>query len=80
MTATAKQGRPASERARSTTFGRHLIDSDIAFNRAAEELDVHKVYVSQLAAGDKFPSAQMMWAIEEWSEGAVTMQSWFEEE
>ena len=85
MEAQERRGRAVSEAALTTAFGRHLADLEVengkgAFKRAAAALSTSKVYVSQIARGEKTPSAKLMWAIEQWSGGAVTMQSWFQEE
>lgn len=70
------RGRPPKQEGR-TVFGQYLVRNELNFEEVAAKLGVSRVYVSMMASGLKYPSADLMFEIEEWSKGEVTMQSWF---
>lgn len=73
-----RRGRPHATGGH-TVFGAFLKNNEILHEEAAKDLEITRVYVSSLARGLKYPSAELMWAIEQWTDGSVTMQSWFQE-
>ena len=73
-----RPGRPHSTDGHTTTFGEYLIQRGVTHAAAAKDLGVSRVFVSLLARGQSFPSADFMYLIEGWSKGAVKMQDWYE--
>ena len=71
-----RRGRPPKQENR-TVFGLYLVENNLNQDEVAEQLGCSRVYVAMMAGGHKYPAAELMWKIEQWSEGAVSMQSWF---
>jgi len=74
-----RQGRSPNDDGGNTVFGRFLIEHGLTHESVAEELGVTRVMVSSMARGLKYPGADLMHAIDRWSDGEVPMQSWYEE-
>ena len=72
----AGAGRPASKED-NTPFGDYLQQRGLTHEAAAIELGCTRVYVSSMARGLRYPSSDLMWVIERWSKGSVSMQSWY---
>ena len=60
-----------------TLFGRYLDLEAMTRAEAARELGVTVQAIGQWVRGVSWPGADTMWAAEQWSDGAVPMQSWF---
>lgn len=69
---------PNRDAAHGTAFGRWLADRNMSYADAGRALEKTRAWVQAAATGTFVPSAVMLWKIEQWTAGAVTMTSWFD--
>jgi hypothetical protein len=61
-----------------TEFGKFLSLTNTPYTTAAAELGVTRSYVSMLSTGKATPGLELAGEIEDWTNGQVTIRSWYE--
>lgn len=59
-----------------TKFGRYLKQQKISRTDAAVALELTRSYIQMLCTGTATPGLHAAYAIQKWTKGAVTFESW----
>lgn len=61
-----------------TEFGKYLSVRQISYATVAQDLGVTRSYISMLATGKATPGLALAGEIEDWTQGEVTIRSWYD--
>ena len=76
MAKSKKRGRPKSTARKANSYKKWMEANGFSVNEIADEWEISRSYVYGLMNGSQTPSRKLALSIKEWTDGAVTVDSW----